>query len=103
MQLSWLRSLRGTRVVEGQVTDGQAGLASPAALVELTVEGEPVQTLRLGREAPGAANGGKELYARSSLDTLTYAVGEGIRARLAQELELFKRRAQLLGGRDVFN
>jgi hypothetical protein len=94
MQLSWLRSLRGTRVVEGPVTDGQAGLAAPAALVEVTVEGEPVQTLRLGREAPGAASGGKELYARSSLDTLTYAVGEGVRARLAQGLELFKRRTQ---------
>jgi len=93
-QLSWLRSLRATRTVEGQVTDGQAGLASQAALVEVTVEGEPVQTLRLGKEAPGAASGGKELYARSSLDALTYAVGEGVKARLAQGLELFKRRSQ---------
>jgi len=92
MQLGWLRGLQGTRLVEGQVTDGQAGLASPAALVEVTVEGEPVQTLRLGREAPGAANGGKELYARSTLDALTYAVGDGVRTRLAQGLELFKRR-----------
>lgn len=90
-QLAWLRSLRATRLVEGQVTDAQAGLA---ALVELTVEGEPVQTLRLGKEAPGAANGSKELYARSTLDPLTYAVGEGVRARLAQGLELFKRPAQ---------
>ena len=93
MQLGWLRGLQGTRLVEGQVTDTQAGLASPAALVEVTVEGEPVQTLRLGKEAPGAANGGKELYARSTLDALTYAVGEGVRTRLAQGLELFKRRA----------
>jgi hypothetical protein len=92
MQLAWLRGLRGTRLVEGQVTDGQAGLASPAALVEVTVEGEPVQTLRLGKEAPGAANGGKELYARSTLDTLTYAVAEGVRTQLAQGIELFKRR-----------
>jgi hypothetical protein len=92
MQLGWLQSLRGTRLVEGQSSDGQAGLASPAVLVEVTVEGEPVQTLRLGKEAPGAANGGKELYARSSLDALTYAVSEGVRARLAQGVELFKRR-----------
>ncbi|HLM42206.1 MAG TPA: DUF4340 domain-containing protein, partial [Myxococcaceae bacterium] len=93
MQLGWLRGLQGARLIEGQVTDAQAGLASPAALVEVTVEGEPVQTLRLGKEAPGAANGGKELYARSTLDALTYAVGEGVRTRLAQGLELFKRRA----------
>jgi hypothetical protein len=49
-------------------------------------------TLRLGKEAPGAANGAKELYARSTIDALTYAVEEGVRARLAQGLELFKRR-----------
>jgi hypothetical protein len=94
MQLAWLQGLRGNRLVEGQVTDGQAGLASPAALVEVSVEGGPVQTLRLGKEAPGAANGGKELYARGAIDAFTYAVGEGVRARLAQGLELFKRRPQ---------
>jgi hypothetical protein len=92
MQLAWLRSLRGTRLVEGKVLDGQAGLASPAALVEVSVEGGPAQTLRLGKEAPGAENGAKELYARSTIDAFTYAVGEGVRARLAQGLELFKRR-----------
>jgi hypothetical protein len=92
MQLAWLQGLRATRLVEGQVTDAQAGLGSPAVLVEVTVEGEPVQTLRLGKEAPGAANGAKELYARTTIDTLTYAVGDGVRARLAQGLELFKRR-----------
>jgi hypothetical protein len=91
-QLSWLQSLRGARLVEGALTDVQAGLAMPAVLVELTVEGEPVQTLRLGKEAPGAANGAKELYARSSGDALTYAVSDGVRSRLAQGLELFKRR-----------
>lgn len=91
-QLSWLQALNATRLIEGPVTDGQAGLASPAALVEVTVEGGPVQTLRLGKEAPGAPNSGKELYARSSLDALMYAVGDGARMRLAQGLELFKRR-----------
>ncbi|HEX8701976.1 MAG TPA: DUF4340 domain-containing protein [Myxococcaceae bacterium] len=91
-QLSWLQSLRGTRFVEGPLTEGQAGLTSPAAVVEVTVEGQPVQTLRLGKEAPGAANGGKELYARGTIDAFTYAVGDGVRARLAQGIELFKRR-----------
>lgn len=91
-QLSWLRSLHGARLVEGTLTDAQAGLAAPATLVELTLEGEPVQTLRLGKEAPGAANGAKELYARSTLDALTYAVSDVVRSRLAQGLELFKRR-----------
>ncbi|AKJ03917.1 uncharacterized protein DUF4340 [Archangium gephyra] len=93
-QLAWLRSLRGNRLIEGQVTDTQAGIASLAALVEVTVDGGAVQTLRLGKEAPGAANGGKELYARTTLDTLTYAVGEGVRNRLAQGPELFKRHPQ---------
>ncbi|HYO69496.1 MAG TPA: DUF4340 domain-containing protein [Archangium sp.] len=93
-QLAWIRSLRGNRLIEGQVTDAQAGIASPAALVEVTVDGGPVQTLRLGKEAPGAANGGKELYARTTLDPLTYAVGEGVRNRLAQGPELFKRHPQ---------
>jgi hypothetical protein len=91
-QLSWLRSLRGTRLIEGTLTDAQVGLASPAAVVELTVEGEPVRTLRLGKEAPGAANGAKELYARTTLDAFTYAVGDGVKARLAQGPGLFKRR-----------
>jgi hypothetical protein len=92
MQLAWLQGLTASRLIEGPVTDGQAGLTSPAALVEVTVEGGPVQTLRLGKDAPGAANGGKELYARSTLDALTYAVGDGARLRLAQGLDLFKRR-----------
>jgi len=91
-QLSWLLALKGARLIEGSVSDKQAGLASPSALVEVSVEGGPVQTLRLGKEAPGAANGGKELYARSSIDALTYAVGDGAQARLAQGLDLFKRR-----------
>ncbi len=91
-QLSWLQALNASRVIEGPVTDGQAGLTSPAALVEVTVEGGPARTLRLGKEAPGVANGGKELYARTTLDTLTYAVGDGARLRLAQGLDLFKRR-----------
>ncbi len=91
MQLAWLGSLRGTRLIEDKVTEGQAGLASPAALVEVAVEGAPTQRLRIGKEAPGAASGGKELYARSTLDAFTYAVAEGVRARLAQGLELFKR------------
>ena len=30
--------------------------------------------------------------AASTIDTLTYAVGDGVKARLAQGLELFKRR-----------
>jgi hypothetical protein len=94
VQLAWLRTLRGSRLVEGQVSDGQAGLASPTVLVEVSLEGAPVQTLRLGKEAPGAANGGKELYARSTLDALTYAVDESVRTRLSQGLELFKHRPQ---------
>jgi hypothetical protein len=92
MQLLWLRNIRGTRLVEGQVSDAQAGLTSPAALVEVTVEGGPVQTLRLGKEAPGTANSPKELYARSTIDALTYAVSDGLRVRLEQGPELFKRR-----------
>jgi hypothetical protein len=92
-QLGWLKGLRAARLVEGQVSDGQAGLASPAALVEVSVEGGQVHTLRLGKEAPGTPAGGKELYARGSVDALTYAVGDGVRARLAQGVELFKRRA----------
>jgi hypothetical protein len=91
-QLAWLQNLRAARLVEGAVTDAQAGLSSPSAVVEVTVEGEPPQTLRLGKEAAGAANGGKELYARSTIDGLTYSVGDGVRARLAQGVELFKRR-----------
>jgi hypothetical protein len=89
--LTWLRNLRGARLIEGKVTDAQAGLGSPVALVELTVEGEPVQSLKFGKAAPGAANGGTELYARSTIDALTYAVADGVRARLAQGIDLFKR------------
>lgn len=91
-ELGWLRELHGTRLIEGQVTDAQAGLTSPAVLVEVTVEGEPVHTLRLGKEAPGAEGGAKERYGRGSIDSLTYAVSDSVRTRLGQGVELFKRR-----------
>ncbi len=91
-QLAWLQGLRGTRLIEGQVTDAQAGLTSPAVLVEVTMEGGPVHTLRLGREAPGVEGGAKERYARSSIDGLTYAASDSVRTRLGQGVELFKRR-----------
>jgi hypothetical protein len=87
-QLGWLSSLRATRLVEGAVTDAQAGLGSPAALVEVTVEGGAVHTLRLGKATPTAG----ERYARSSLDALTYAVSDSVRSTLAQGVDLFKRR-----------
>jgi len=90
-QLSWLQSLSGTRLLEGPFPGANTGLSSPAALVELTVEGGPVQTLRLGKEVPAAAPGPKELYARSTIDALTYAVPERVRTRLEQGLNLFKR------------
>jgi hypothetical protein len=91
LQLSWLRSLSGVRLLEGPFPGGNTGLASPAALVELTVEGGPAQTLRLGKEVPVEAPAPKELYARSSIDSLTYAVPERMRTRLEQGLDLFKR------------
>lgn len=91
LQLAWLQGLHGTRLIEGTVSEGQAGLASPTALVEVTVEGEPVHSLRIGKEAPGAANGAKELYARSTIDAFTYAVAPEMRDRLSRGLELFRR------------
>jgi len=91
LQLSWLRSLSGVRLLEGPFPGGNTGLSSPAALVELTVEGGPAQTLRLGKEVPVEAPAPKELYARSSIDSLTYAVPERVRTRLEQGLDLFKR------------
>ncbi|MCE9672143.1 DUF4340 domain-containing protein [Myxococcus stipitatus] len=91
-QLGWLRGLQAASLLEERPTDAAAGLAAPSALVELTVEGAPAATLRLGKELPDAATGGKTLYARGSVDGHTYAVAEGVKARLEQGLDLFKRR-----------
>lgn len=91
LQLSWLQGLTGARLIEGTVPDAKTGLASPTALVEVTVQGEPVHTLKLGKEAPTEADAPKELYARSTIDAFTYAVPERVRSRFALGLELFKR------------
>lgn len=90
-QLAWLHGLSAARLVEGAVTDAAAGFASPSALVELAVGGAPAGWLRLGKAVPGATEG--LVYARSSVDGFTYAVPESVRGRLAQGVELFKRRA----------
>jgi hypothetical protein len=91
LQLGWLRGLGGSRLIEGAVPDGKTGFVSPTSLVEVAVQGEPVQTVKLGKEAPTATDAPKELYARSTIDAFTYAVPEHVRSRLAQGLELFKR------------
>lgn len=91
LQLAWLQGLAGSRLLEGTVPDAKTGLAAPTALVEVTVQGEPVQTLKLGKEAPTEADAPKELYARSTIDAFTYAVPDRVRSRFAQGLELFKK------------
>ncbi|WP_342376871.1 DUF4340 domain-containing protein [Myxococcus stipitatus] len=91
-RLSWLRDLRGTRLIDGAVTEAASGLASPSTHVELTLEGAPPRRLWLGKAVPGAREGSPELYARGSVDGFTYAVSESVREQLAKGVELFKRR-----------
>ncbi|WP_426755837.1 DUF4340 domain-containing protein [Myxococcus sp. Y35] len=93
-----LRGIEATRVIEPSVPDKAAGLASPTALVELSLDGAPAQTLRLGKEAPSDSTAQKERYARTSLDALTYAVAEGPTLDfLSRGVGLFTRSAQAGG------
>ncbi|EPX62769.1 hypothetical protein D187_008957 [Cystobacter fuscus DSM 2262] len=96
--LSWLGSLRAARVVDGTPSEAQLGVNTPTALVEISIEASPSQTLRLGKEAPGSAAGVKELYARTSIDPLAYALPEYVKTRLAQGLQLFKKPEMPRGG-----
>ncbi len=92
-QLGVLRSLRALKVAPGKVADGQTGLAAAPLTVQVELNGAPAQVLRLGKGLP--VEGGKgtptEVYARTSVDPLTYVVSEATRARLATGLELFKK------------
>ncbi len=72
-----LRTIEAARVIEPPVPDKAQGLSPPAVLVELSLDGAPAQTLRLGRQVPSGSSPQQERYARTSLDTLTYAVAEG--------------------------
>ncbi|MHB8875778.1 MAG: DUF4340 domain-containing protein [Myxococcaceae bacterium] len=88
-QLGQLKTLRAAKAVEG-VSDAQAGLAKPATVVEISLEGAPAQTLKFGGEAP-AGPGGPQVYAKGSIDGLTYAVATAQRERLSTGVELFKK------------
>lgn len=89
--ITWLGSLRATRLLEGTSSDAQLGVNAPTALVEVSLEAAPSQTLRLGKTAPANTDGPPEVYARSSLDARSYTLPEVLKTRFAQGLELFKK------------
>jgi hypothetical protein len=97
-QLGVLRSLKASQVFPAKLSDAQAGLSAPAIVVQVELEGGPPQTLKLGKALPADAKAAGEhvhpppdVYAKTSVDSLGYAVPEGLRARLAQGVELFKK------------
>lgn len=96
--LGWVNSLRAARVLEGTRTDAQLGVGAPTALIEVSLEGVRPQEVRLGKEAPAGPDGLKEVFARTTLDTLAYAVPEHVKARLGQGLQLFQKQEMPMGG-----
>lgn len=89
VQLGMIRGVRGLRVVSG-VKDAKAGLAKPAASVEVSLEGGGTQSLRLGSELTGPS-GGKEIYAKGAADGLLYAMDTYLKSRLESGVELFRK------------
>ncbi len=97
-QLSMLRSMRATKVLPGKVADAQAGFNAPSVEVKVELASGPAQTLTLGKAiAPVAkpadpkAAPPPEVYAKSSVDPLTYAVGDYLKTRLATGVDLFRK------------
>ena len=88
--LVWLQRLEATRLVDAQVPDAQAGLAQSVVLVELSGEGIPTQTLRLGNPVKADERLVSEVYAQGSRDGFTYAVDDSAQAWLAQGTALVK-------------
>lgn len=86
--LQRLKALRAAKVAAAPVADDKAGLAKPATLVELTVDGGPAQRLRFGGEAaPG------EVYVKGSADGLLYVTSVGEKSAFDAAHELFKKPA----------
>ncbi len=84
--LQRLKSTRATKLAPSPVADDKAGLTKPATVVELTVEGGPVQRLRFGAEVgPG------EVYVKGSADGLLYVTSAGEKSSFDAAHELFKK------------
>lgn len=83
-RLAELQSLRALSVADAD--EKQAGLAKATTLVEISLEGAPAQSLRLG----GAASDGK-IYAKGGADALVYLVDPAVRTRWDSGLALFKK------------
>lgn len=84
--LQRLKGMRATKVAPSQVPDEKAGLAKPATVVELAVEGGPAQRLRFGGEL-----GGGEVFVKGSADGLLYVTSTGEKASFDAAHELFKK------------
>ncbi|WP_224245392.1 DUF4340 domain-containing protein [Hyalangium gracile] len=89
-QLSELKGLRAARWLETPVSDADAGLGKPSAVVELTLEGGGTQSLRFGKETT-SATGAAELFVKGAVDTAVYATHLGQRTRFEPGVELFKK------------
>jgi hypothetical protein len=88
-ELSMLRGLKASRLIDGKTDAAQTGLAKPNTTVDLAVEGGGHQTLKFGKEAKG--DKGKEVYVKGSVDALTYVISDGVRARFDSGIEMFKK------------
>jgi hypothetical protein len=88
-QLSMLRNLRASRMVDGKVEPAQSGLAKPTTSVDLTLEGGAHQSLSFGKEAKSGQ--AKEVYVKGSADALTYAIHDAARSRFDSGVEMFKK------------
>jgi hypothetical protein len=90
-QLSGLRSIRAFRQVDPPVSDAEAGLSKPSAVVELALEGGASQSVRFGKEVP-SSTGAQELYVKGAVDSALYAIPQAERTRFEPGVELFKKR-----------
>lgn len=88
--LSIFKGWKAVSVVEKAPPDKVTGLGKPVAVLEVTLEGGKVQTLRLGNTYT-TAKGSKEIYALGAVDKFTYSVGEFYRSQLEQGVVLFKK------------
>jgi hypothetical protein len=91
-QVNMLKSMRGARLVEPSLPDAQSGIAKPSAVVQVDFQEGPPAVVKFGKDVEGAG-GAKEVFVKGTVDGALYAVGEYLKKRYDNPVDIFKKPA----------
>ncbi|MBI5495277.1 MAG: DUF4340 domain-containing protein [Deltaproteobacteria bacterium] len=89
-QLTMLKNLKASRLVEPALPDAQTGLNKPVGTIELELEDKTVVSLRFGKDTTND-KGAKEVFVRGNADGALYAAGEYLKKRYENGVEVFRK------------